>query len=140
MIAVDGNGMPIATTTESATPHEVKLIEPLLATVRIPSGKRGRPKKRLGRLIYDKAADDDSLRKRLHKRGTELICPHRNNRKKPKLQDGRKLRRYRKRWKIERTNAWLQNFRRLVVRYDRLDAMFEAQIQIANILITMRRL
>jgi IS4 transposase len=34
-------------------------------------------------------------------------------------QDGRALRRYRRRWKIERTFAWLGNFRHLVVRYDR---------------------
>ena len=53
-------------------------------------------------------------------RKIELICPHRRNRKKPKLQDGRKLRRYRRRWKVERTFAWLDNFRRLVVRWDRL--------------------
>jgi transposase len=35
---------------------------------------------------------------------------------KGKQQDGRALRRYRQRWKIERTFAWLSNFRRLVVR------------------------
>ena len=50
--------------------------------------------------------------------GIELIAPHRNNRKKPKTQDGRKLRRYKRRWKIERF-AHLGNFRRLVVRYER---------------------
>jgi transposase len=38
----------------------------------------------------------------------------------PSMQDGRTLRRYRKRWKVERTFAWLQNFRRLWVRQDRL--------------------
>jgi hypothetical protein len=38
----------------------------------------------------------------------------------PSMQDGRALRRYRKRCKVERTLAWLQNFRRLWVRQDRL--------------------
>ena len=42
-----------------------------------------------------------------------MIAPHRKNRKKKKTQDGRKLRRYKRRWKIERLFAWLQNFRRL---------------------------
>ncbi|NLK45227.1 MAG: transposase, partial [Treponema sp.] len=59
------------------------------------------------RLIYDKAADSDPLRERLKKRGIDLIVPHKTNRRKPKTQDGRKLRRYRKRWKIERTISWI---------------------------------
>src|SRR5262249_5177050 len=46
----------------------------------------------------------------------ELICPHRRNRTRPAMQDGRSLRRYRHRWIVERTIAWLSNFRRLVVR------------------------
>jgi transposase len=29
------------------------------------------------------------------------------------------LRRYKKRWKVERLFAWLQNFRRIQVRHDR---------------------
>lgn len=33
---------------------------------------------------------------------------------------GRRLRRYRHRWIVERTIGWLGNFRRLTVRYDRL--------------------
>src|ERR1700737_1307915 len=49
--------------------------------------------------------------------GIELISPHRSNRK--KTQDLRGLRRYRPRWKIERLFAWIQNFCRLVVRYER---------------------
>jgi hypothetical protein len=42
------------------------------------------------------------------------------NRVRPATQDGRALRRYQRRWIVERTNAWLGNFRRLVVRYARL--------------------
>ena len=44
-----------------------------------------------------------------------MIAPHRRNRKKAKTQDGRRLRRT---WKVERLFAWLNNFRRLVVRYE----------------------
>src|SRR5438477_12918024 len=54
----------------------------------------------------------------LSRYGIELIAPHRINRKN-KTQDLRRLKRYRRRWKIERLFAWLQNFRRLVVRYER---------------------
>ena len=68
-----------------------------------------------------------------------FIAPHirvRTNR----FQDGRKLRRYRRRWIVERTNAWLFNFRRLVVRYERKFENFWAFIQLACALIDLRRL
>jgi transposase len=71
------------------------------------------------RLIGDRAYDSDRLDKRLaEERGIEMIAPHRVNRSKTVTQDGRPLRRYRRRWKIERLFAWIFNFRRLVVRYE----------------------
>src|SRR5437899_962065 len=77
---------------------------------------RGRPRARLRRVIADRGYDSDPLRERLKKRGTDLIVPYRSNNKQRRYEDGRKLRRYKRRWKIERTNAWLQNFRRIQVR------------------------
>ncbi len=71
------------------------------------------------RLIGDRAYDSDPLDARLCQQGIELIAPHKSNRKKPATQDGRVLRRYKRRWKIERLFAWLQNFRRIQVRHDR---------------------
>jgi transposase len=75
---------------------------------------------------------------RLKARGIELVCPHRKSRPKPPTQDGRALRRYRKRWKVERAFAWLGNFRRLVVRYERHLLMYQAFFRIACLLITLR--
>jgi len=116
------------------------LIEATLDQVKVPRGGRGRPRKRMPRLIADKAYDSDPLRKRLKQRGIDLICPHRRNRTKRKLQDGRKLRRYCRRYKIERTFAWLGNFRRLVVRYDRLITVYRAFFHLACLIITLRQL
>jgi transposase len=140
MVVADGESVPLGVLLTSASPHEVTLIEKTLDQVRVPRPKRGRPRKRLKRLIYDKAADSDPLRKRLKRRGVDLICPHREGRKKPPLQDGRKLRRYKRRWKIERTISWIQNFRRLVVRYDRKITMFHAYTQLACLMITLNKL
>ena len=50
--------------------------------------------------------------------GIEMIAPHKSNRVKPPTQDGRALRRYGRRWKVERLWAWLQNFRRVATRFD----------------------
>jgi transposase len=69
-----------------------------------------------------------------------LFCPHRKNRKRAALQDGRKLRRYKRRWKVERTFAWLGNFRRLVVRYERSLKMYDAFFHVACLVITLRQL
>lgn len=65
--------------------------------------------------------------------------PHRRNRKKAPTQDGRPLRRYARRCIVERTNAWLQNFRRLVVRYERSALTFRGLIHMACALIALKR-
>ena len=78
MVLGDGYGTPMVAATASASVHEVKLIEPLVKQVRVPRAGRGRPRKRLGRLIYDKAADSDPLRERLKTSGTDLIAPQRD--------------------------------------------------------------
>jgi transposase len=141
MVVVDGKGVPLGNHLGSASPAEVKLAEVTLATIRVPNQKwRGRPRQKPQRLIGDKAYDSDPLRKRLRKRGIELISPHKAGRVRPATQDGRALRRYRKRWKIERTNAWLGNFRHLVVRYDRKLSIYQAFFQIACFMIVLRRL
>lgn len=68
----------------------------------------------------------------------ELICPHRRRRKRKSLQDGRALRRYRKRWKIERLFAWLGNWRRLLVRHERLIEVYSGFFKLACIMILVR--
>jgi len=68
-----------------------------------------------------------------------MIAPHRGNRKKPATQDGRPLRRYRRRYKVERLFAWLQNFRRLVVRYEYHQENFLGFVHLGCILILLRR-
>ena len=62
-------------------------------------------------MIMDRGYDSDGLRRQLRRRGIELIVPHRKGRRKPPTQDGRALRRYKRRWIVERTIAWLGNFR-----------------------------
>ena len=121
-------------------PHECTLIEATLDDVSVPRRDRSRSPQKVTRLIYDRAADSDPLRKRLAERGVKLICPHRVNRRKPKLQDGRKLRRYRCRWKIERTFAWLQDYRGLAIRYKRKPQLFQAFVHLACLLVTLKRL
>jgi transposase len=125
---------------DAASPAEVSLLEPTLATIAVPRAGPGRPRQKPERVIADKGYDSDPLRARLKRRGIELIVPHRRNRKKPKTQDGRKLRRYRRRWKVERTLAWFGNYRRLLVRWERHLKMYLAFFHLACLLITLNRL
>jgi transposase len=92
------------------------------------------------RLIGDKAYDSDPLDQQMAKRKVKVISPHKKNRKKAVTQDGRELRRYRKRWKVERLFAWLQNYRRLVVRWERKIENFTAFLQLGCFLILSKYL
>jgi transposase len=140
MVVVDGQGVPLGDHLCSASPAEVKLAETTLASIRVSRRHHaGRPRQKPERVITDRAYDSDPLRTRLRRRGIELICPHKKNRVRAATQDGRALRRYRKRWVIERTIGWLGNFRRLVVRYDRSLKIYGAFFHIACFMIVLRR-
>ena len=92
------------------------------------------------RIIADKAYDSDPLRERLLEEEMLLLAPHRRGRTKPSFNDGRWLRRYAKRWKIERLFAWLYNFRRLVVRWEYHAENYFAFLQLGCAIILLRHL
>jgi transposase len=89
------------------------------------------------RLIGDKAYDSDGLDERLQAEyGIELIAPNRGRRS--KTQDGRKLRRYQRRWKVERLFAWMHWFRRLVTRYEYHIENFLGMVRLACLKLLLR--
>ena len=128
----DGHGLPLALRTESASPAEVTLVEKTLDERLVADVPE--------RLIGDKAYGSDRHDQRLMEHyGTELVAPDKVNRRTP-TQDGRPLRRYRRRWKIERLFAWLFNFRRLVVRYEFHAENFQGFVHLAACIILLRYL
>lgn len=129
MVLVDGQGTPLGAYLASASPAEVKLLEKTLDTV------PGTPKQ----LVADRGYDSNAARSILQKRGIEPIIPARVNNHRAICQDGRKLRRYRHRWIMERTIAWLGNFRRLTVRYDRLMETYGGFFHIACAMLTLKK-
>ena len=139
VVLVDGEGVPLGALLASATPHEINFAEATLAQVKVPR-PHGRPRTKPQRIIADKGYDSDPLRQRLKQRGIELIAPYRWYKRNKPFHDGRKLRRYKRRWKVERTNAWFGNFRRLAVRYDRLLSVYQGFFHIACLIITLRHL
>jgi len=128
----DSHGLPLALRTESASPAEVKLVEATMDERLVAAVPE--------RLIGDKAYDSDRLDQQLMENyGTEMISPNRRGRR-IETQDGRPLRRYLRRWKIERLFAWLFNFRRLVVRYEYHADNFQGFVHLGAIVILLRHL
>jgi len=133
----NGQGLPLGVRLESASPSEVTLAEATLDEVRVPR-RKGRPRQKPERVIADRGYDSDPLRQRLQKRGIELIAPYRKNNRGRRYEDGRKLRRYKRSWIVERTNAWLGQFRRLLVRHEHLLSTYRAFFYLACFWITLR--
>ena len=131
MALADGSGLPLAVHATSASPHEVTLVGETLASSFVGEQPE--------RLIGDQAYDSDPLDAALEAQGVEMIAPHRKGRKKRRTQDGRKLRRYKRRWKVERLFAWLGNFRRLVVRYEWRVESYLGFVRLGCVMILLRQ-
>ena len=132
MVLVDARGLPISVTTCSASPHESQLVQGLFEFML----SRDTPQ----RIIGDKAYDSDELDEDLDDECIELIAPHRSNRKPQNAtQDGRPLRRYKRRWTVERTISWFQNFRRLCIRYEKSTLLFQGFLHLGCSLILLKQ-
>jgi transposase len=83
-------------------------------------------------LIADRGYDHDKYRQLVRERGIEPLIARRQT------QHGSRLGRYR--WVVERTFAWLHNFKRLLVRYERRAEMHEAFLALGCCLVCYRRL
>lgn len=93
-----------------------------------------------GRVIGDKAYDSDALDEELARQCIEMIAPHRGNRTPDHVtQDGRPLRRYKRRWKVERTISWIQNFRRLCIRYEKSAMLFQGFLHLGCSIILLKQ-
>ena len=71
--------------------------------------------------------------------GIAIIALHKSNRKKAASQDGRGLRRYKRRWKVERLFAWLQNYRRRIPRFEYYVKNFLALLKLAAFMILAKK-
>jgi transposase len=137
MILGDGEGVPQRVRLESASPAEVTLADTTLDQVRV-SRPNGRPRQKPRQVIADHGYVSDPPRERWNRRGIELIAPYPNNNKERRYEDGRKSRRYKRRWKIERTNAWFGQFRRVLVRHEHLLTVYMTFFHLACLWITLR--
>jgi transposase len=132
MAICDGRGLPLAVHVASASPAEVRLVEDTLHARFFEDFPP--------RLIGDKAYDSDRLDATLMTRwGIEVIARHRASRK-VAPQNGRPLRRAKRRWQIERLFAWFHNSRRLVIRWEHHVENYLGFLHLACVLILLKHL
>lgn len=131
-VIVESSGLPLGLELDAADKSEQELLRPALDDVPI-AVPRGTP------VILDKAYDSDSLRDELEKAGYIPVIPHRRNRVKASRNDGRRMRRYRHRWLVERTNAWLHCYRGLAMRWSYYSYLYMGLAYTAFIHLALQR-
>ena len=143
MLVTNANGLPAGAELASANRHGVKLAVPTLQTVRVPRAQGGRPRQRPKELVADKAYDSKRFRQWLRSKGIKPTIPLYERRARKRPRRGRPVNvgpGYAERWRVERTFAWLGNYRRLLVRYERHLSTFRAFFVIAFVLVLLRHL
>ena len=123
----DAQGVPLAATVTGAQQADVTQLLPLVDRIRPVAGRVGRPRRRPDRVQGDRAYDSQAHRRALRKRGIRPVLARRRQ------AHGSGLGVYR--WVVERTLAWLHQFRRLRVRWERRDDIHEAFLDLGCILI-----
>jgi transposase len=129
---VDANGIPLAFSITGGNRNDCTQLIPLLDSVPPVRGARGQPRRRPDCVIADGAYDHDKYRRLVRQRGIEPLFARRQT------EHGSGLGRYR--WVVERTFAWLHNFKRLLVRYERRADMHHALLALGCCLVCFRRL
>jgi IS5 family transposase len=131
-VLVDRSGTPLAILLSPANWHDSRMLEPLLDAVRPITGPWGRPRKRPAKRHGDKGYDFDRCRDACRKRGIAPRIARRG------IESSEK--RGRHRWVVERSLAWLSQYRRLTVRYERLAELHLALVTLACALLCWKRL
>ncbi len=131
-LVVDRNGLPLASLLSGANVCDGRLLLATVDAIPFVRGKRGRPRHRPEKVHADKAYDAKRLRRGLRERGIEPRLARRG------IESGEKLGRFQ--WVVERTFSWQQGARRLRVRDERRDDIYEAFVKIENAMICWGRL
>ncbi|WP_406116344.1 IS5 family transposase [Streptomyces sp. NBC_01014] len=131
-IIVDRYGTPLAVSLTGGNRHDVTQLMPLLNKIPHIRGLRGRSRHRPRQLFADRGYDYDKYRRLVRARG---ITPKIARRGAPHGSGLGKTR-----WVVERTFAWLHQFKRLRIRYEIRADLHLGLLQLACSIICLRRL
>jgi transposase len=142
MLVVHGNGLPLGFHLDSENTAEVRLAERTLDTIAVVR-PRGRPKQRPEKLLADRGYDSRAFRAALRRRGIRMCIPPKRCPASWRAKRGHPVvthkADYRLRYAVERSFAWLGNFRRLLIRWDHLSEVYASFFTIAVLLVCVRR-
>lgn len=134
-MAVERHGIPVGVLTDAANVGEADLGGRVLDRVPPEVELTGDVP-----VVADRGFDSDGLRDELAEAGFRLLAPHRKNRTRPSRNDGRRMRRYKRRYVVERTFGWLHSYRRLLVRHEFYPFIYDGFLHLACALIAIGRL
>jgi len=126
----DGRGVPFAIQLTGANRNDSQQALALVDAIPSLQGARGRPRHRPNRVLGDRGYDAEAIRQGLRARHIGPFLAKRNT------EQGSGLGRWR--WVVERTFAWLNQFRRLRVRYEKRADIHEAFLALACALLCWR--
>jgi transposase len=129
---VDRRGIPLVALLTGAHRQDSPVLLPLGEAVPLIKTPRGGRRKRAEKLHADKGYDFAVNRRALRARG---IIPRIARRG---IEAKERLRRYR--WVVERDFAWLNQFKRLAIRYERRADLSEAFLHLGCSLICLNAL
>jgi transposase len=129
-LLTDAQGIPLSVILTEANRHDVTQLIPLLEAIPPVAGQCGAPKRKPALIQADRGYDSDPLRALLAERGIGAEIARRYT------SHGSSL--GKTRWIVERTIAWLHQFRRLRIRFERLAQIHEAFLKLGCALICWR--
>ncbi len=143
MLVTDGNGLPLGFHLDSTSRAEVRLAQQTLDTIKV-ARPHGRPKRRPKKLVADRGYDSSGFRQALRRRGIQTCIPPKRRPTNWKAKRGRPVvarkEDYRQRYKVERSFAWLGNFRRLLIRWESLFSVYRSWFTVAVLRLCLSRL
>lgn len=141
MVASEARGIPVALDVFAANTAESTVAASVLKQLRVPCLGAGRPKTRLRVVAMDKAFDSTELRHSLRRKGMRASVPERVWKGRKRRKRGRPPTLHsasQRRYQVERVHGWFDNWRALVVRYERKVANYRGLCVFAAILICLR--
>jgi IS5 family transposase len=124
---VERKGIPLAVKLSAANLHDSQMLAEMLDAIEPIKRPRGRPRKRPEKLHADKGYDYPACRRAVSRRGIKVRIARKG------VDSSERLGRHR--WVVERTGSWLNGYRRLRIRYERLEEIHQAFLDLGCALI-----
>jgi transposase len=125
-VLVDARGVPLSLIVTGANRHDVSQLARVLDAVVL-----AKPGGSVSYLYADKGYDGDPAQMEIESRGhMPRVCRKKRRRGRPWKN---------RRWVVEATHSWLNRFRKLLVRYEKLADSYEALLHLAAAIICWRK-